>query len=54
MMNERTEENVPREPYHKNPRPLKKKAEGKFASVCLVEEFILCDNVNTRRVVIGP
>ena len=40
MMNERTEENVMREPLHKT-RALWKMAEGGFASVYSVEEFIL-------------
>ena len=40
MMNERTEENVMREPLHKT-RALWKMAQGRFTSVCSVEEFIL-------------
>ena len=40
MMNERTEENVMREPLHKT-RMRWKMAEGRFASVCSVEELIL-------------
>ena len=40
MMNERTEENVIREPLHKA-RTLWKMAEGRFAFVCSSEEFIL-------------
>ena len=39
MMNERSEDNVTREPLHKNLHTLKMR-EGRFASVCLVEEFI--------------
>ena len=49
MMNERTEENVMREPLHKT-RALWKMAEGRFASVYSVEEFILeHENKNTAQ-----
>ena len=48
-MNERTEENVMREPLHKT-RALWKMAEGRFASVYSVEEFILeHENKNTAQ-----
>ena len=48
-MNERTEENVMREPLHKT-RALWKMAEGRFASVYSVEEFILeRENKNTAQ-----
>ena len=39
-MNERIEWNVIRQPLHKD-RVLCKIAKGRFASVCLLEEFIL-------------
>ena len=39
-MNERIEWNVIRQPLHKN-RALYKMAEGRFAFVCSVQEFIL-------------
>lgn len=49
MMNERSEENVMREPLHKT-RALWKMAEGRFASVYSVEEFILeHENKNTAQ-----
>ena len=49
MMNEGTEENVTWEPLHKNQHALKM-GEGRFASVCSVEEFILeHENKNTTQ-----
>ena len=48
-MNERTEENVMREPLHKT-RPLWKMAEGRFASVYSFEELNLeHENKNTAQ-----
>ena len=49
-MNERTEGNVIRQPLHTKKRALSKMAEGRFASVCSVEEFILeQENKNTAQ-----